>query len=127
VESVAERELGAAAQFLRHKLPHGGNIFCQLEWGGYFNWALQPDGFRVFQDIRMEIIPDDVWEEYLALFHGRSDWQAILDKYNITVLALNVSYADFRDLMKQVEESPNWEEVFRDGDVVVFLKKKPAP
>jgi len=123
VESKTEIELEKAAQFLHDKLPQGGRIFCQLEWGGYFNWSLQPDGFRVFMDIRMDIIPDAVWDEYMELFHARADWQAILDKYDVTVLVLNVDHADFRGLINQVEQSARWQAAFRDGNVVIFLRK----
>ncbi|MBY0527420.1 MAG: hypothetical protein K2R98_28750 [Gemmataceae bacterium] len=122
VESTTEVELGKAAEFLRERPRDGGRIFCQFEWGGFFNWALQPAGYRVFMDIRMDIIPEDVWNEYVSLFHGRADWQTILDKYHVTVLVLNSGQPELRELIAQVEQSKRWVKVFRDGDVLIFLR-----
>lgn len=106
---VAER-LGRDGQPLR--------IFCRFEWGEYLGWALAGRG-TVFMDGRIEIFPDDVWQQYAAITRARGDWQAILDGYRVDALVLDPQY--HTDLLIQVRAHPSeWTQTLEVGPVLVF-------
>jgi hypothetical protein len=129
VESALEVDLEKVAVYLGDRPKTGRYIFCRFEWGEYLGWALQPDGYRVFMDGRIEIIPDKVWDEYIALFNGRGDWQEILDKYGVSILVLDAGDPDSGrapdNLFNLAAKSRRWMKVYEtDGrGVVVFVRK----
>jgi len=128
VESDTEIELEGVAEHLRDAQAPDKRIFCRFEWGEYLGWALEPAGYRIFMDGRIEIIPDNVWADYLALTHGRGDWQKILDKYRVGILVLDDSYPDHHnDLIPLVRKSHRWAEAYGEGSAVVFFRKDLRP
>jgi hypothetical protein len=82
-------------------------------------------------DGRIEIIPDNVWEEYMALFNGRGNWQEILDKYGVSILVLDAGDADTGrapdNLFNLAAKSRRWRKVYDtatdDHGIVVFVRK----
>src|SRR5439155_14049747 len=62
-----EDDLEEVAKHLRASHGKGGRIFSRLEWGEYLGWSLAPDGYTIFMDGRMELYPDELWAEYMAL------------------------------------------------------------
>jgi hypothetical protein len=134
VESATEIDLEEVAEHLRAVHSQGNRIFCRFEWGEYLSWALEPAGYRIFADGRIEIIPDNIWVDYLAVTQGRGDWQKILDKYGVTILVLDDDPDSHDPLIPLVRGSGQWVEVYRADGVrrpvhrpvpVVFFKKKP--
>jgi hypothetical protein len=129
VESNLEVDLEKVAVYLGDRPKTGRSIFCRFEWGEYLGWALQPDGYRVFMDGRIEIIPDKVWDEYMALFNGRGDWQGILDKYGVSILVLDAGDPDSGrapdNLFNLASKSRRWMKVYETDDrgIVVFVRK----
>ena len=117
-----ESDLQAAADALRARLP-SGRIFSRFEWGEYLGWALTPD-FTVFMDGRIEIYPDPVWDEYLAISRGRADWQQILDRYEVNCLVLDPGKGYHAFLLGLVEDSPIWgKPIFQSDSQVVFVRQ----
>jgi hypothetical protein len=128
VESATEIELEQVADYLRETQWQNRRIFARFEWGEYLGWALEPAGYRIFADGRIEIIPDNVWADYLALTHGRGDWQRILDKYRVSVLVLDDSYPDHHDnLIPLVKRSDTWVQAHSEGSALVFFRKGRQP
>jgi hypothetical protein len=112
-----ESDLAAIASELRQR--PGGRIFSRLEWGEYFGWSLAPRD-KVFIDGRIEIYPDSIWEQYLAITGARADWQRILDQYHVDYLILDQSY--HLDLLPQVRQSLQWRQAAQRGDAVLFIR-----
>jgi hypothetical protein len=92
-------------------------IFNYMEWGGYLEWALYPQ-YRMFIDGRFEARQIPVWDDYIAISHGRADWQKILDKYNIRTLVLSKDFHS--QLIPFVSASPIWKKAYEDQQGVVF-------
>lgn len=99
--------------------PPTGRVFSRFEWGEYLGWALTPR-YAIFMDARIEIYPDEVWNQYSAITRGRADWNDILDRYQVDCLLLDARY--HTDLLPQVEKSAAWRRAFQAGDVVLFLR-----
>src|SRR5262245_18025697 len=97
-------------------------IFSRFEWGEYLGWALRPAGYTIFMDARIEIYPDDVWDEYSAVTQGRADWEAILDAHQVDCLLLDSTYHG-KGLLPLVKQSPHWREVCQEGKAVLFLRR----
>jgi hypothetical protein len=113
-----ETDLEAVARTLPDRA--GGRVFSRFEWGEYLGWSLEPRGYTVFMDGRIEIFPDDVWNEYSAITRGRADWEEILDRYEVDTLLLDSSY--HTDLLPQVEHSPDWKWAGASGKAVLYLR-----
>src|SRR5262249_17009432 len=79
-----------------------GRVFARFEWGEYLSWAASPD-FPIFMDGRIEIYPDDVWQQYIDLTSGKDDWQRILDHYLVDYLVLDAEYHRENGLLNRVE------------------------
>jgi hypothetical protein len=119
----AHRDEDDLEEVVQHLPPAdgGGRIFSRFEWGEYLGWELEPRGYTVFMDGRIEIFPDDVWDRYAAVTKGRADWETILDGYHVDCLLLDSSY--HADLLPQVERSADWEKTFQAGKAVLFVRR----
>src|SRR5262249_6611035 len=123
-----EYDLQEIADRLRRESPTG-RVFTRFEWSEYITWSLGPD-FTVFMDGRIEIFPDEVWEEYSDVTSGRSNWQEILaaprrkPEYRVDFLLIDAGpyHARLRPL---VEKSPDWQRVDEAGDITLYRRSKP--
>ncbi|MGH7223363.1 MAG: hypothetical protein ACRELF_09050, partial [Gemmataceae bacterium] len=115
-----ETDLQALADRLRTE-EHGGRIFTRFAWGEYLGWSLAPN-YTVFMDGRIEIIPEEVWRQYVAVTRGRADWETILSHYEVDYLLLDTS-GYHHDLLPFVQRSPIWRELDRRGDAVLFARQ----
>ncbi len=113
-----ESDLQVVCDHIRNERP--GCIFTRFAWGEYLGWELAPRQ-RVFLDGRIELYPDEVWEEYKAVVRGRADWNDILRHYDIEWLVLDTG-AYHAVLLRLVQASDHWRPrpEFGQGDVVVF-------
>jgi hypothetical protein len=119
-----EDDLEAVAEHLRSQPTSHRRLFCRLDWGEYFTWSLSPDGYRVFMDGRIDLYPDELWIEYLAILHGRADWQELLDHWQVDCLVLDQTHADEQHgLLAAVQASQNWSPTCFVGPAVVFRRK----
>jgi hypothetical protein len=73
-------------------------------------------------DGRIEIYPDNVWNEYKAVTLG-NDWEKILDAYQVDALVLDSEFHDRTGLLAKVEKSPAWQNVFQQRGAVLFLRR----
>jgi hypothetical protein len=118
-----EHDLQAVADHLSEGSPKG-RIFTCFEWGEFLGWNLGPD-YKVFMDGRIEIFPDEVWQEYSAVTRGRADWEEILNRYQVNCLVLDTS-GYHHELLPQVRRSAAWRETLCQGDAVVFERRPEA-
>jgi hypothetical protein len=117
-----EDDLQRVAQSIRQHEP--GNIFSRFEWGEYLGWSLAPQ-YKIFMDGRIEIYPDQVWQDFSAITRGRADWEDILDRYKVDYLVLDSSGFN-TDLLPQVRESMTWVEEETSGSAVLFRRRANA-
>jgi hypothetical protein len=81
-------------------------------------------GFRqVFMDGRIEIFPDDVWEQYSSVTCGKVDWERILDQYGVDALVLDAGYHAKTGLLPRIEGSANWQRIYQSHDALLYVRK----
>ena len=117
-----ESDLQAAADHLAAG-KRGGRIFTRFAWGEYLGWSLAPR-YTVFMDGRIEIFPDEVWEQYSAVTRGRGDWEEILAHYGVDCLLLDTA-GYHHDLLPLVRQRPStWRQTFQKGNLVLFERQR---
>jgi hypothetical protein len=116
-----ENDLQAVCDHIRHERP--GGIYSRFSWGEYLGWELAPRQ-RVFLDGRIEIYPDDIWEEYQAVVRGRADWNEILQRHEVEWLVLDTG-TYHSTLLPLVQASARWHPrpEFGQGEIVVFERR----
>jgi hypothetical protein len=90
-------------------------IFNYFNWGGAFIWALYPKQ-RVFIDQRNDCYPMEVFEDYFAVHGVMQDWQHVLDRWRIDLVA----YPSSSRLSDVLRESPAWNVLYEDDQSVLF-------
>ena len=95
-----------------------GNLFHDLNDGGYLIWRLYPE-YRVFIDTRIDPVIMDVnhFKRYLRMCHDRLYFDQMAEQYEIRVAIIRPRSAHQFDMFTQVfENNPRWEPVFFDSD-----------
>lgn len=97
----------AAAEHLQAE-PCKGNLFNEMGYGSYLDWALYPET-RVFIDPRVELYPFSLWQEYVDLTKG---WQAaaLLEKHDIACVMLDTALQPH--LAEILPTLPGWQRTF---------------
>jgi hypothetical protein len=95
-----------------------GNTFTDPNiWGGYLIWETPAN--PVYIDGRIDMYGDEFMREYLGVIHGITRWQEPFDKYGVQVAIVSTTSL----LRFQLEQSPQWQQLYRDEMAVVFRKK----
>lgn len=96
-----------------------GNTFTDPNiWGGYLIWETPSN--PVYIDGRIDMYGDEFMREYLRIIHGLTRWQDPFDKYGVQVAIVSPTSV----LRLQLEQAPQWQQVYRDEMAVVFTRKK---
>jgi hypothetical protein len=96
-----------------------GNTFTDPNiWGGYLIWETPTN--PVYIDGRIDMYGDEFMREYLGIIRGAARWQEPFDKYGVQVAIVSPTST----LHLQLEQSPQWQQVYRDEMAVVFTRKK---
>jgi len=100
-----------------------GNLFNNLEWGGYISWKLPQ--CRVIADTRR--LSAHVSLEASAALQGDKGWEDTLNAYAINIIVTSAfsSVGDRYDLLWNLLNSPNWKLVFADKTALVFVRNSP--
>ena len=104
---------------LAGKVGPSDRIWNAQRWGSWLEFALP--GVPVAVDSRIEVIPTAAWDDHLALSSGAADWQAILDRWGVTVVV--ASREEQAALIPLLTASPAWTRAYQDADGVVFVKR----
>ena len=95
-----------------------GNTFTDPNiWGGYLIWETPSN--PVYIDGRIDMYGDEFMREYLGIIHGITRWQEPFDKYGVQVALVSPTSV----LRLPLEQSPQWQQVYRDDMAVVFTRK----
>jgi hypothetical protein len=100
---------------------NGGQRLFDGSWGSWFEFAL-PD-VPVFLDARGEMAPEQVWQDYAFVMSAKPGWQAVLDGWNVGVVA--IPYDGAPPLIDAIERDPGWKLVYQDPDGLVFSRTGP--
>jgi len=86
-------------------------------WGGYLIWETPSN--PVYIDGRIDMYGDEFMREYLGIIRGITRWQEPFDKYAVQVAIVSPT----SQLRLQLEQSPQWQQLYRDEMAVVFRRK----
>lgn len=93
------------------------NLYADQRWGSWFEQAVP--GVPVMVDSRIELFDRDVWGDYLHVLDGRADWAEILDRWEVTLVAIS---ADNDQLRPFIDEHPSWTRLFADAEGVLYRR-----
>src|SRR5215213_3476664 len=95
-----------------------GNTFTEPNiWGGYLIWETPSN--PVYIDGRIDMYGDEFMREYLGIIRGITRWQEPFDKYRVQ----NAIVSPGSLLRLQLEQSPQWKQLYRDEMAVVFRRQ----
>jgi len=94
-------------------------IWNAQHWGSWLEFALP--GVPIAVDSRIEVIPTAAWDDHIALSGGAADWQAILDRWKVTVVV--ASREEQAALIPLIQASRAWIELHADADGLVFVRR----
>jgi hypothetical protein len=94
-------------------------IWNAQRWGSWLEFALA--GVPIAVDSRIEVIPAGAWDDHIALSAGSAAWQAILDRWRVTVVV--ASRDEQAGLLPLLRASPAWTLIHEDADGLVFVRR----
>ena len=110
---VADAPPGVTAS-LREIARPGDRLFNPQAWGSWFEFAV-PD-LPVAIDSRIELYPTQVWDDYATVAAGRDGWQALLDRWGVTLIAVDSADSAAQDRLA----AAGWSRVFGDASGSLF-------
>ncbi len=115
-------ELKPLAEVIAEKYPNKefeGVIYASDLLGEYLLWEL-PEKFPVFAYTHAHLFPEEHWNKYLRVSHGKKGWQKILDRHAVNLIVVEPSVR--KNLVRQVRSNPNWKVVLDEGANKSFKK-----
>lgn len=107
----------AATEWLAQH-PIAGRFWTDMSYSSYTIWQLPAK--QVFADLRIELFPDAIWNDYFDINSGNERSLALINKWQITHLLLDrKGQAKLYDLLRQ---TPGWCEPYRDASSVVIAR-----
>jgi hypothetical protein len=108
--------IGASEWLAENPIP--GRFWVDQSYSSYTIWRLPEK--QVFADLRVELFPRAVWDDYFAISRGDAQSLALLDRWQITHLLIDRRYQE--QLMALLRSTPGWCERYRDRDSSVFAR-----
>jgi hypothetical protein len=108
----------AAADWLAAH-PQSGNMFNDINWGGYLLYRLWPEQ-KVFVDSQTDFYGEALVREYERALTAQEGWENVLDLYAVEWAVLPVS----APLAGRLEEA-GWKVLYRDEIAVIARKSRP--
>lgn len=99
-----------------------GIAFVPAEWAGY---AMNrgPRSLEPMVNLHVHVIPEQVWNDYIRLINGPTDWNGLMDEYGINLAVVDKDRQP--GLLKRIRESPDWTADYEDHQGVVFTRNGP--
>ena len=93
-------------------------LYADQRWSSWFELAVP--GVPVMVDSRIELYDREVWGDYLHVSSGRADWQEILDRWDVSLVA--TAAEDNSQLKPFLETSSGWTLLHEDDEGVVYRR-----
>jgi hypothetical protein len=106
-----------AVEYIKDKQITGNTFTDPNVWGGYLIWETPSN--PVYIDGRIDMYGDDFVKDYVSMVHGISRWQEPFDKYGVQLAIVSPKSV----LRLQLEQAPQWQEIYRDEMAVVFRRQ----
>ena len=99
---------------LRATARPGDRAFNPQPWGSWFEFAI-PE-LPVAIDSRIELFPVETWDDYETVVSGGDGWQAILDRWQVTMVVARPG----DDAFIQRLHGAGWRDAYADRDGIVL-------
>jgi len=97
------------------------NLWSDFDYTTYLTYELPQR--KMFMSNRIEDFSIDLIEEYFQIAQAKYNWQSLLDKYDINMVMPSIQQQPA--LIKALSSSPDWREIYRDQQAVIFLRNQP--
>ncbi len=96
--------------------PQSGNMFNDLNWGGYLLYQLWPEQ-KVFMDSQTDFYGEALVREYEQILNAQKDWQAALDHHAVgwAIIPPDVPLAS-------ALQNSGWRTIYLDATAVIFRR-----
>jgi hypothetical protein len=99
-----------------------GLAFVPAEWAGYVMNS-GPKSLSPMVNLHVHVIPLEIWDDYLRLLQGPSDWESVLDQYGINLVIVDRNQQP--RLWRRLAESEDWKSNYQDSQAGVFRRNQP--
>lgn len=107
----------AAAEWLaQHEIP--GRFWTDMSFSSYTIWRLPHK--QVFADLRAELFPPSIWEEYFTIAQGGPESLIVIERWDISHLLIDLQNQPA--LARRLSQTPGWCEAFREDRMVIFAR-----
>src|SRR6266545_1982582 len=96
----------------------GELMFNAQEWGSWLEFVFPQN--PVVVDSRIEVPPQSVWSQYIAVSTGVEGWQATLDSWHVDVAVLARDQQSY--LIPKMKADQGWELVYDDAEGLIFRR-----
>lgn len=115
VLTFAPEDLVSAAA---RAVPAGTHIFTSEVYGSWAEFSAPQ--LQVFVDPRIELFPNQVWNDYFTVSAGRAGWDTVLARWHVSVVILHPAWAS--GLLAVIRHDPNWRLLTRSVDGAVYVR-----
>ncbi len=99
-----------------------GIAFVPAEWAGYV-MNRGPRSLEPMVNLHVHVIPEQVWNDYIRLINGPTDWNGLMDEYGINLAVVDKDRHP--GLLKRMRESTDWTAAYEDRQAVIFTRDYP--
>lgn len=107
----------AATEWLANN-PQPGRFWTDMSYTSYTIWRLPEK--QVFTDLRVELFPESIWEQYFAISRGDTHSLELLDTWQITHVMLDRVYLG--QLEKLLNATPGWCQTYHDQRTTIMVR-----
>jgi hypothetical protein len=98
--------------------PIKGNMFNDINWGGYLLYRLWPEQ-KVFIDSQSDFYGESLAREYALTITAQGDWESVAGKYDIRWAIIPPGSG----LASTLSRNPDWIIAYRDPSAVIYVKR----
>ncbi len=99
-----------------------GIAFVPAEWAGYV-MNRGPKSIEPMVNLHVHVIPEQVWNDYIRMINGPSDWEGLMNEYGINMAIVDKDRQ--ATLAKRFRDSIDWTAKYEDRQGVVFVRNNP--
>jgi hypothetical protein len=104
---------------VHREAPADARLFVTLPFASWFEYASPAN--PIFVDSRIELFPEEVWTDYVAVIDAREGWQGILDRWRVDAIVLLPGAGD-ATIGAMLEADRGWRLAYRDRSGTVFVR-----
>ncbi len=108
---------GVTATLLAEATPDD-RLYADQRWSSWFEMAVP--GVPVMVDSRIELYDRAIWGDYLHVYSGRADWQEILDRWEVSLVAIVADESS--QLLPFLADNEAWTLLHQDVEGVVYRR-----